>query len=79
MVSDGNMGKGSVDLDANSKPGAVDISGLLLAVALSVVEFVSFKPSVAVDVEVESSKVDKKKVASAVLKAVEVELSVVEE
>ena len=69
----------SVGLDANSKPGAVDISGLLLAIAISVVELVSFKPSVTVAVEVESSKVDKKKVASAVLKAVEVELPVVEE
>ena len=61
MVSDGNMGTGSVGLDANSKPGAVYVSGLLLAVALSVLEFESFKSSVTVAVVVEFSKVNKNK------------------
>lgn len=79
MVANGNMGIDSVGLTVNSKPGAVDVSGVLLAVALSIVEAVIFKPSVTVAVEVESSKVDKKKVVSAVLEVVEVELSVVEE
>ena len=48
-------------IDANSKPGAVYVSGLLLAVALSVLEFESFKSSVTVAVVVESSKVNKNK------------------